>query len=305
MELHHANFNISIWSTAAYLYIKTINRDTYKASTLNMNNLQIQFSADHDPQHKQMFIFPPRRQYNILLPLCTGTAGACISLHGQRLTPVTSAADWLDGVGHSLYGTRVAASHTVWMHTEVSQHTNKEPGLKIYEISLLAASHIICVTVRFFVFLVFRYYETISEVLSSVRKMEESLKRLKQARKGASATSSAGANGGPTDDSKIRLQLALDVEYLGEQVGGVWNMQTNCFQVLLQTSASSDFWLFSLTLLCAVVCLRSRRWVFSKVTSPCSPLWWTWWKRPESSPSSNQEGLTCCTHPDPCKTCEG
>lgn len=150
MELHHANFNISIWSTAAYLYIKTINRDTYKASTLNMNNLQIQFSADHDPQHKQMFIFPPRRQYNILLPLCTGTAGACISLHGQRLTPVTSAADWLDGVGHSLYGTRVAASHTVWMHTEVSQHTNKEPGLKIYEISLLAASHLICVTVRFF-----------------------------------------------------------------------------------------------------------------------------------------------------------
>lgn len=66
--------------------------------------------------------------------------------------------------------------------------------------------------------LVDRYYETISEVLSSVRKMEESLKRLKQARKGAAATSTAGANGGPTDDSKIRLQLALDVEYLGEQV---------------------------------------------------------------------------------------
>ncbi|KAK5882596.1 hypothetical protein CesoFtcFv8_021165 [Champsocephalus esox] len=63
-----------------------------------------------------------------------------------------------------------------------------------------------------------RYYETISEVLSSVRKMEESLKRLKQARKGASMTSTAGANGGPTDDSKIRLQLALDVEYLGEQI---------------------------------------------------------------------------------------
>ncbi|KAL6102014.1 cog2 [Pungitius sinensis] len=63
-----------------------------------------------------------------------------------------------------------------------------------------------------------RYYETISEVLSSVRKMEESLKRLKQARKGASTTTAAGANGGPTDDSKIRLQLALDVEYLGEQI---------------------------------------------------------------------------------------
>uniref|UniRef100_A0A669AVD2 Conserved oligomeric Golgi complex subunit 2 n=1 Tax=Oreochromis niloticus TaxID=8128 RepID=A0A669AVD2_ORENI len=65
---------------------------------------------------------------------------------------------------------------------------------------------------------VFRYYETISEVLSSVRKMEESLKRLKQARKGAAATTTAGANGGLTDDGKIRLQLALDVEYLGEQI---------------------------------------------------------------------------------------
>ncbi|XP_077351310.1 conserved oligomeric Golgi complex subunit 2 isoform X2 [Festucalex cinctus] len=72
-----------------------------------------------------------------------------------------------------------------------------------------------------------RYYETISEVLSSVRKMEESLKRLKQARKGAAAAAStttgggggaAGTNGGPSDDTKIRLQLALDVEYLAEEV---------------------------------------------------------------------------------------
>lgn len=54
-----------------------------------------------------------------------------------------------------------------------------------------------------------------------MRKMEESLKRLKQARKGATTATTAGANGGPTDDSKIRLQLALDVEYLGEQVCGV------------------------------------------------------------------------------------
>ncbi|XP_005812226.1 conserved oligomeric Golgi complex subunit 2 [Xiphophorus maculatus] len=63
-----------------------------------------------------------------------------------------------------------------------------------------------------------KYYETISEVLSSVKKMEDSLKRLKQARKGASAAVTTGTNGGPTDDSKIRLQLALDVEYLGEQI---------------------------------------------------------------------------------------
>ncbi|XP_067278091.1 conserved oligomeric Golgi complex subunit 2 [Pseudorasbora parva] len=62
-----------------------------------------------------------------------------------------------------------------------------------------------------------RYFETISDVLSSVRKMEESLKRLKQARKTAT-TSNIGHNAGPSDDSKIRLQLALDVEYLGEQI---------------------------------------------------------------------------------------
>ncbi|KAG7493012.1 hypothetical protein MATL_G00020780 [Megalops atlanticus] len=62
-----------------------------------------------------------------------------------------------------------------------------------------------------------RYYETVSDVLSSVKKMEESLKRLKQARKTATSGTS-GTNGGPTDDSKIRLQLALDVEYLGEQI---------------------------------------------------------------------------------------
>ncbi|KAG1927160.1 conserved oligomeric Golgi complex subunit 2 [Pimephales promelas] len=62
-----------------------------------------------------------------------------------------------------------------------------------------------------------RYFETISDVLSSVRKMEESLKRLKQARKTAT-TSTVGINAGPSDDSKIRLQLALDVEYLGEQI---------------------------------------------------------------------------------------
>ncbi|XP_067840189.1 conserved oligomeric Golgi complex subunit 2 [Heptranchias perlo] len=62
-----------------------------------------------------------------------------------------------------------------------------------------------------------RYYETVSDVLSSVKKMEESLKRLKQARKSAAA-SNAGTNSGISDDNKIRLQLALDVEYLWNQI---------------------------------------------------------------------------------------
>lgn len=61
-----------------------------------------------------------------------------------------------------------------------------------------------------------RYYETVSDVLSSVKKMEESLKRLKQARK--TTMSSNTTNGGISDDNKIRLQLALDVEYFGNQI---------------------------------------------------------------------------------------
>ncbi|XP_058158938.1 conserved oligomeric Golgi complex subunit 2 [Dasypus novemcinctus] len=62
-----------------------------------------------------------------------------------------------------------------------------------------------------------KYYETVSDVLNSVKKMEESLKRLKQARK-TTSTNPVGSNGGMSDDDKIRLQLALDVEYLGEQI---------------------------------------------------------------------------------------
>lgn len=56
-----------------------------------------------------------------------------------------------------------------------------------------------------------------SDVLNSVKKMEESLKRLKQARR-APATNPVSSSGGMSDDDKIRLQLALDVQFLGEQV---------------------------------------------------------------------------------------
>lgn len=59
-----------------------------------------------------------------------------------------------------------------------------------------------------------------SDVLHSVRKMEESLKRLKQARKSTPANPGGSSGGGMSDDDKIRLQLALDVEYLGDQVTG-------------------------------------------------------------------------------------
>uniref|UniRef100_A0A8C2MFE4 Conserved oligomeric Golgi complex subunit 2 n=1 Tax=Cricetulus griseus TaxID=10029 RepID=A0A8C2MFE4_CRIGR len=62
-----------------------------------------------------------------------------------------------------------------------------------------------------------KYFETVSDVLNSVKKMEESLKRLKQARR-APAANPVSSSSGMSDDDKIRLQLALDVEFLGEQI---------------------------------------------------------------------------------------
>ncbi|XP_058552098.1 conserved oligomeric Golgi complex subunit 2 isoform X5 [Neofelis nebulosa] len=73
-----------------------------------------------------------------------------------------------------------------------------------------------------------KYYETVSDVLNSVKKMEESLKRLKQARKTTPANP-IGPGGGMSDDDKIRLQLALDVEYLGEQVLESQQAQEHCW----------------------------------------------------------------------------
>jgi len=59
-----------------------------------------------------------------------------------------------------------------------------------------------------------RYLAVTSDVLTSVKKMEESLRRLRTAR----GTSSAGGSQGMSDDDKIRLQLYLDVKELSTQV---------------------------------------------------------------------------------------
>ncbi|CAH2249931.1 conserved oligomeric Golgi complex subunit 2 isoform X1 [Pelobates cultripes] len=79
-----------------------------------------------------------------------------------------------------------------------------------------------------------RYFDTVSDVLSSVKKMEESLKRLKQARR--NTTASNASNGGVGDDNKIRLQLALDVEYMGNQIQnlGLQTEDIKCFPGLLE-----------------------------------------------------------------------
>ena len=70
----------------------------------------------------------------------------------------------------------------------------------------------------------YRYYQTTSDVLTSVRKMEESLKRLK--RKG----SRAGVGGGMSDDDKIRLQLLIDVQNYGQQVSANPDKFLNSYQ---------------------------------------------------------------------------
>ncbi len=60
-----------------------------------------------------------------------------------------------------------------------------------------------------------RYSELTSELLTSVQMTEESLLKLKSYRK---SLAPSGAGSGMTDDNKIRLQLALDIEEFTVQV---------------------------------------------------------------------------------------
>lgn len=78
------------------------------------------------------------------------------------------------------------------------------------------------------------------EVLTSVKKMEDSLKRLKKARD-KSSTMPVGNSSGITDDDKIRLQLALDVEYFGKQVKllGINGTDIPSFQALVELVESA------------------------------------------------------------------
>lgn len=59
-----------------------------------------------------------------------------------------------------------------------------------------------------------QYYTATSDVLTSVKKMEVSLKRLKKARGTGVSTGTQGMS----DDDKIRQQLIVDIEYYGQQV---------------------------------------------------------------------------------------
>lgn len=59
---------------------------------------------------------------------------------------------------------------------------------------------------KWLVLVLFRYLAAVSDVLTSVQKTEDSLKRLRKDRN--TPASSAGIS----DDDKIRIQLAIDVD---------------------------------------------------------------------------------------------
>lgn len=64
-----------------------------------------------------------------------------------------------------------------------------------------------------------RYYELSSEILSSVRKMEDSIQRLRRVRESSKTMSqSMPATDVLTDDNKIRMQIQNDVNEFTNKV---------------------------------------------------------------------------------------
>lgn len=67
-----------------------------------------------------------------------------------------------------------------------------------------------------------RYFAAVSDVLTSVQKTEESLRRLKNLREKTAPNAAAAAEQQQrpmmTDDDKIRLQLQVDVGHWSDQI---------------------------------------------------------------------------------------
>lgn len=75
--------------------------------------------------------------------------------------------------------------------------------------------------VKIFSNLTIQYYTAVDDVLVSVQKTEESLRRLKNLRERSGAPASANTTTGSsnmTDDDKIRLQLQVDVVYWANEI---------------------------------------------------------------------------------------
>lgn len=68
------------------------------------------------------------------------------------------------------------------------------------------------------VFDFYRYFSAVFDVLTSVQKTEESLRRLKNLREKSTLNTSASDRHGLTDDDKIRLQLQVDIIYWATEI---------------------------------------------------------------------------------------
>ncbi|ESO93530.1 hypothetical protein LOTGIDRAFT_232605 [Lottia gigantea] len=79
-----------------------------------------------------------------------------------------------------------------------------------------------------------QYITVTSDVLTSVKKMEESLKRLKKAR-GTDKSSDSNSHG-MSDDDKVRQQIILDIDCYGNQISGhgIDKSAVNGFDKLLE-----------------------------------------------------------------------
>lgn len=75
--------------------------------------------------------------------------------------------------------------------------------------------------------LFYRYYKYVEDVLTSVHKTEESLRRLKQIREKPSTQLSESA--GVTDGDKIRMQLKVDT-LAYEKIAASVNLDINCIE---------------------------------------------------------------------------
>lgn len=63
-----------------------------------------------------------------------------------------------------------------------------------------------------------RYYSAVVDVLTSVQKTEESLRRLKNLREKSTLNTSVNDRQGLSDDDKIRLQLQVDIVYWATEI---------------------------------------------------------------------------------------
>ncbi|KMZ03394.1 conserved oligomeric Golgi complex subunit 2 [Drosophila simulans] len=63
------------------------------------------------------------------------------------------------------------------------------------------------------------YFNVVSDVLTSVQKTEESLRRLRNVKSGGAATVSTGSSAVMSDDDKIRVQLRVDVTSWRQELG--------------------------------------------------------------------------------------